>query len=116
MNRLALAIRPGMANTSATVMDMEGDLDMSTVEEFDSKFQELIKQKRYKIVLNMKKLVYVSSNGFGAIMGAIRDAKANNGELKIADISPEVLEVFRMLELPNLCQISKTEDEAVRAF
>ncbi len=116
MKSFALKHRLGMANTLVTVIDMDGELDITTTPEFESKVEELFSQKRYKIVLNMKSLVYVSSNGFGAMMGNVQEARKNKGDIKLAHVPPEILEILQMMEFHKIFEVFKNEDAAVRAF
>jgi anti-sigma B factor antagonist len=116
VKRLMLKIRTAMANTAVSVIDMEGELDIVSTPDFEALLQDLFSQKRYKLVLNMKNLVYVSSNGFGAIESVIRDVRGNDGDIKFANVDPHVYEIIQILEFHKIFQILKTEDEAVRAF
>jgi len=116
MERLVIGSRSAMANTAVTVVDIEGVLDINTVSEFEAILQELFKKKQYKIVLNMKKLTYISSAGFGVLMSIIKDVRKNRGDIKIANITPEIFKVFDLLELPGLFHILKTEEDAVSEF
>jgi anti-sigma B factor antagonist len=116
MERLVLATRAAMTNTSVTVVDIEGVLDINTVGEFEAILQELFKKKQYKIVLNMKKLTYISSAGFGVLMSIIKDVRKNRGDIKIANVSADIYKVFDLLELPGLFHILKTEQDAVSEF
>jgi len=84
-----------MSNTSVTVVDIEGVLDINTVGEFETVLQDLFKKKQYKIVLNMKKLTYISSAGFGVLMSVIKDVRKNRGDIKIANVSSDIYKVFR---------------------
>ncbi|HTC20232.1 MAG TPA: STAS domain-containing protein [bacterium] len=116
MKRLILESRPAMANTAVTVVHMEGELDTATAPEFESKLQELLNQRRYKIVLNMKSLVYVSSDGIGVLTSVIKKVRENRGDIKMTHVHPDVYDVFQLLELPKLFRILKIEEEGVRDF
>jgi len=116
MDRLVLASRQAMTNTSVTVVDIEGVLDINTVSDFEGLLQDLFRKKQYKVVLNMKKLTYISSAGFGVLMSIIKDVRKNRGDIKIANVSPEIYKVFDLLELPGLFHILKTEQDAVNEF
>ena len=105
-----------MANTAVSVMDMDGELDIISAPDFAALLQDLFQQKRYKLVLNMKNLVYISSTGFGEIHSVIQEVKKNKGDIKFAHVNPDIYEVIEMLEFHKLFQIFKTEDEAVREF
>ena len=116
MERLAISSRMAMTNTTVTVVDIEGVLDINTVGDFEAMLQELFKKKQYRIVLNMDKLTYISSAGFGVLMSIIKDVRKNRGDIKISNVSPDIYKVFDLLELPGLFHILKTEQDAVAEF
>jgi len=116
MERLAIATRQAMTNTSVIIVDIEGVLDINTVSDFEAVLQDLFRKKQYKIVLNMKKLTYISSAGFGVLMSIIKDVRKNRGDIKIASVSPEIYKVFDLLELPGLFHILKVEQDAISEF
>ena len=116
MNTLTLTSQSAMANTAVKVMDLEGVLDINTVGVFEDELQRLFKEKQYKIVLNMEKLTYISSAGFGVLLSIIKDIRKNRGDIKIAGVSPEIYKVFELLELPGIFHILKTEQDAVKVF
>lgn len=116
MERLTLSTRTAAGNTSVIVVDVEGVLDINTVGDFESLLQDLFKKDRYKIVLNMQKLTYISSAGFGVLMSVIKDVRRHRGDIKISNVSPDIYKVFDLLELPGLFHILQTEEAAVAEF
>ncbi len=116
MERLVISSRTAMSNTSVTVVDIEGVLDINTVGDFEAMLQELFKKKQYKIVLNSEKLTYISSAGFGVLMSIIKDVRKNRGDIKISNVSPDIYKVFDLLELPGLFHILASEQDAVAEF
>jgi anti-sigma B factor antagonist len=116
MERLVISSRTAMSNTSVTVVDIEGVLDINTVGDFEAMLQELFKKKQYKIVLNSEKLTYISSAGFGVLMSIIKDVRKNRGDIKISNVNPDIYKVFDLLELPGLFHILTAEQDAVAEF
>jgi len=116
MERLVLAARAAASNALVTIVDIEGVLDINTVGDFEAILQDLFKKKQYKIVLNMGKMTYISSAGFGVLMSIIKDVRKNKGDIKIVNVSSDIYKVFDLLELPGLFHILKTEQDAVGEF
>jgi anti-sigma B factor antagonist len=116
MERLVISSRMAMSNTAVTVVDIEGVLDINTVGDFEAMLQDLFKKKLFKIVLNMEKLTYISSAGFGVLMSIIKDVRKNRGDIKISNVSSDIYKVFDLLELPGLFHILKNEQDAVAEF
>jgi len=107
---------PAMSNTSVSVVEVEGSLDINNVEQFELVLMKLFREKRFKIVLNLGKLNYISSAGIGVIMSTIKDVRKNRGDIKIANVTQDVYKVFEMLELPGIFHVLKTEQDAINSF
>lgn len=116
MPSLTLTTRVAPSNAAVSVVEAEGKLDMSTVEQFESQIGELFREKRYKIILDFRKLIYISSAGIGILIGVIKDVRRRGGDIKLAGLIPEVYGVFELLELPEIFQFFKTEAEAASRF
>jgi len=105
-----------MSNTAVSVVKLEGSLDINNVEEFERTLEKLFKERRYKIVLNLEKLTYISSAGIGVLMSIIKEVRKNRGDIKITNVVTDVYKVFDLLELPGIFHILKTEQDAVNSF
>lgn len=83
------------------VVRLNGELDISTVEEFKQSVEKA-KNSVSHMQLDLDKLSFVDSTGVGAILKVIKGLKQSNIEVKISNISAEVFEVFDLLGLPML--------------
>jgi anti-anti-sigma factor len=116
MGNLALATRTAMANTAVSVVELEGTLDFNTVGDFEQLLQDSFRKNQYKLILNMSKLTYISSAGIGVLVGVIKDVRKNKGDIKFANVHPDVYKVFELLDLPGIFHFLKTENEAAGEF
>lgn len=114
--RLFVNSRMEISNQSVIVMDVDGILDLNSVGFFEEALVGLFDQGKYKIVLNLGKVAYVSSAGFGILISVIREVRAKGGDIKISEIQPAVYHVFEILGLHDLFRIFKTEREAIQDF
>jgi anti-sigma B factor antagonist len=69
-----------------------------------------------KIVLNLEGVEYVDSSGFGALLSILRNAKNNESTFKICNISEDVMELVKLLQLHNVFEIHNSVDECVSSF
>ena len=116
MKSFTLETRQAPSNTSVTVIDMQGELDTNTAVDFEKTLNGIFSEGKYKIVLNLEKLSYISSAGFGILMSNIKDVRKHRGDIKIINVRPDVYSIFELLELPGLFHILKTEGEAIHEF
>jgi anti-sigma B factor antagonist len=99
-----------------SILRLKGFLDAHTAPNFEQAIQELIEENRYKIVISMSDLNYISSAGLGVFMGFIEEIRDNKGDIKLTNMSEKVYKVFDLLGFPALYQIFKEETEAEEAY
>ena len=99
-----------------SIINLTGFLDAHTAPTLESKFTELIDQSKFKIVVNFKDLVYISSAGLGVFMAYIEKVRNNDGDIKLAAMNEKVFNIFDLLGFPLLYEIFNSEDEAIKKY
>jgi anti-sigma B factor antagonist len=99
-----------------TILYLKGFLDAHTAPQFEKALQNLIKDNRVKIIVNMRELDYISSAGLGVIMGFIEEIREKEGDIKMSNLSDKVYRVFDLLGFPALYEIFEEEEEAESKF
>ncbi|GMU96627.1 MULTISPECIES: STAS domain-containing protein [Ignavibacterium] len=99
-----------------SIIKLKGYLDAHTAPVLENKFNELISNNRYKIVVDFQDLAYISSAGLGVFMAYIEKVRENQGDIKLASMSDKVFNIFDLLGFPLLYEIFKTEEEAIKKF
>jgi len=95
---------------------LKGFLDAHTAPKFEQALQELVDEKKYNIIVNLKDLSYISSAGLGVFMGFIEEVRSNEGDIKLTNLTSKVFKVFDLLGFPNLYEIYPEEEDAVEKF
>ena len=98
------------------ILDLKGYLDAHTTPVLEEVFQKLIGEKKYRILVNCKELNYISSAGLGVFMAFIEDVRAEQGDIKMSNMSAKVFNIFDLLGFPVLYDIVKDEQEALTKF
>jgi len=99
-----------------SILNASGFLDLHTVPKFEEEIDKLIKEKRYKIIVNLKNLDYISSAGLGVFMGFIEEIREQDGDIKLCNLSERVFKVFDLLGFPALFEIFDQESQAREQF
>jgi len=99
-----------------SVLYLEGYLDAHTAPVFEAALQKLVDEGRYKIIVNLKDLSYISSAGLGVFMGFIDGIRKNGGDIKLTHLNPKVYKIFDLLGFPNLYEIYENDMEALETF
>jgi anti-sigma B factor antagonist len=69
-----------------------------------------------KLVLNMEGVDFVDSTGFGVFLSIMKTANNNYGFFKICNITPGVMELFKLLQLHNVFEIYNTKEDCLKSF
>jgi len=69
-----------------------------------------------KIVLNLSGISYIDSTGFGMLLSLLRHSKNTNSQLKLCNISPEVMELVKLLQLQSVFDIRDSVDDCLKSF
>jgi len=69
-----------------------------------------------KIYLEMNKLEYIDSSGIGVIINAAKMVRLKKGDIVIANISDDIRNMFKVINLENFIKIYGSEVEAVNSF
>lgn len=69
-----------------------------------------------KLILDLEGIEYVDSSGFGALLSILRNAKNNDSQFKICNISPDVMELVKLLQLHNVFDICDSVDKCIETF
>ena len=99
-----------------TLLRLKGFLDTTTSAEVSAKLREMIRSEHYQYIIDMSSVNYVSSAGWGVFVGEIRSIRENGGDLKIVQMTPDVYDVFEMLEFDRIIDYYETIEEAVNDF
>src|SRR4030042_4278380 len=64
-----------------------------------------------RLILNLEGIKYIDSSGFGVFLSILKTATNNQGEFKLCNITPEVMELFKLLQLHNVFTLYDTLEE-----
>ena len=69
-----------------------------------------------KLILNLENIDFVDSTGFGVFLSIMKTANNNYGFFKICSINPEVMELFKLLQLHNVFEIYSSQEDCIESF
>lgn len=95
---------------------VDGVIDTTTAGELEEVIDSLMKRQRYRIVLDLAGVDYISSAGWGIFISRIKDVRANGGDIKLANLVPNVYEIYELLEFDKVLRAHAGLDEARRDF
>jgi len=116
MKGIDVYVEEAVQNRGVSVLRVSGYVDTTTSSELERRMQALLREKRYHIVVDLSRVEYISSAGWGIFISEIREIREHGGDLKLAGMVADVREVFDLLEFENILQAFPEADLAVSSF
>jgi anti-sigma B factor antagonist len=92
---------------------IQGRVDSATAPQMAQALETANESGKYKLVIDMSKLEYMSSAGFRALLAAQRNSKKyNRGEVVLVNVPDRIREA---LELAGFTELFKTFDDTLSA-
>ncbi len=104
------------ARQDIALLKIKGYLDTTTSSEVSNRLKEILNKGTYQLIIDMSSVNYVSSAGWGVFVGEIRTIRENGGDLKIVQMTPDVSDVFEMLEFNRILDYYDTIEESINDF
>lgn len=112
-DRLAIALSPIDGVERGLLLSVEGCLDHYNCDRFVRRVMRAVDAGFLRLVFDLSGYRYLNGRGvgsFGAIANAVRP---RGGEIALFGLEPEVLDIFRRLDLTSLLNVRSTRAEAV---
>jgi len=116
MKGIDVYVEEAPQNRGVSVLRVSGYVDTTTSPDLERRLQALLREKRYHVVVDLARVEYISSAGWGIFISEIREIREHGGDLKLAGMAPDVREVFDLLEFENILQSYSDADLAVASF
>jgi len=117
MDGLSINVTDHPSNPEVTLFKVKGFIDTTTAPEFEKAFQGVLKEKKFKIIIDLKDVNYISSAGWGIFISEIKRIRNQKGDLLLASMNSEVAEVFELLEFNTILKaFPDTESAAKKGF
>jgi anti-sigma B factor antagonist len=102
---------------AVTVLDLSGRITLGEGSALlRSTIQELLKEKRYKILVNLGDVNYIDSSGIGEMVSAYTTVKNRGGELKLLNLTKKVHDLLQITKLYTVFDVHSDEAAAVSSF
>jgi len=99
-----------------TVLSLNGSIDAVTAPEITEFIQAQIAKGNTKLVADLSGVDYTSSAGLRVLLGAIKETRAQSGDLRLAGIQPDVQKVLNLSGFSNILKIFDDADAAVASY
>jgi anti-sigma B factor antagonist len=84
--------------------------------EINEKFNQLIDEKKLKVVIDLSEVDWMNSSGLGILIGAVSLYKNNDGQLRIINVSDRIQNLLKITKLAGIFETSNSLEEAISSF
>ncbi|MBM3135104.1 MAG: STAS domain-containing protein [Chloroflexi bacterium] len=96
---------------------VNGRVDASTAPQLQDVLRSIFDERRFRVVLDLSEMSYMSSAGLKVLLAALKEAKRwNRGDLRLATLQPQVQDTLNLVGLLQLFRIYPNTVEAVGSF
>jgi anti-anti-sigma factor len=97
-------------------IELTGYLDAHNYEKLEEAFKRCFEAERYRYIVDLGRLEYISSAGAGVFIGAASTCQEHAGSIVLMRPTPEVEEIFELLGVDQLFPVVKEREEALAQF
>jgi anti-sigma B factor antagonist len=98
------------------LLKVSGFLDAHTFEQLEEEINNLFSQNRFKLIVDLASVGYISSAGAGVFIAALSESEENGGKIVLLNPTKGVLDVFDLLGLTKIFSVANDQQSAVAAF
>ena len=113
---MAWRVREAEPGSRKAVVELEGVVDSTNLEDFFAFVNSVFKQGFKSIVVDMEYTSYLSSGGLSVIIDAYKKAEKEGGKLVVARATDMVRELFEVAQLDQIVEFHDSLDEALEAL
>lgn len=116
MDEIKLSLSQAGPAGELSVIRVDGVVDTITASELEGVIANLVGQKRFKILIDLGGVEYISSAGWGIFISRIQEIRDQGGDLKLVNMVPNVYEIYELLEFENIIPAFPSMEQGKKAF
>ena len=116
MENIKISVSESSRDDTISAVRVDGVIDTLTATQLEEVLDKLIKRGRFGIILDLAGVDYISSAGWGIFISRIKEIRDNSGDIKLANMVPNVLEIYELLEFDNILSSYESVNSARAAF
>lgn len=98
------------------VFSIEGELDAMSSFDVSREFRKYSDQNINRFVFDLENLEYMNSSGLGTLVALLKRARSQDGDVKLANLKPFVLELFELTRFNEVFEVYSSRQGALAGF
>lgn len=99
-----------------TILTLTGSIDAMSSPKITDYITAQIAKGHIKLVADFSGVDYTSSAGLRVLLGAIKETRAQSGDVRLAGVVPDVLKVLSLSGFTNILKMYDDTDAAVASY
>ena len=110
MRELSVEIAP-FDSSDYSILKVRGSISFTTYTTLDSHLNELIKQNRYNIIVDMSETDFISSSGIRVLLATAGNLRKKGGDLIFMNVNKVIEQIFDLLNLDDHFRVISSPEE-----
>lgn len=98
------------------ILDVAGEIDVYTAPQFKEAVNQVINAGQSDLIINMEKVSYMDSSGFGTLLSATKRLRPEGGTVNLVACNSAIDRMLRITRLNTVFGTFQTIDEALEAI
>ena len=98
------------------IIKITGNIDAITAPKITEYIKRLIAKDNIKLIADLDNVPYTSSAGLRVLLAAVKETRFKSGDMRLANIQPDVLKVLTLTGFTNILKIFPDVDSAVLSY
>ena len=99
-----------------TTVSIKGSVDALTAAEVTKTINNQIADDHVNLVIDLTGLVFMSSAGLRALLGAVKESRSHGGDLRIVSTNLGIDKVLKMSGFHNIAKVFTSQADALASF
>ncbi len=100
-----------------TILDLDGKIILGEeCNQFRERIKQLLAANKKKILLNLGSVSFIDSAGVGTLVSAYTSSKAQDGQLKLVNLTKKFQETLQVTRLLTVFETFSDEPAALASF
>jgi anti-sigma B factor antagonist len=96
------------------VLAPEGKFNLVAAPPLKSRIDDLVAEGKARLIVDLHAVDFIDSSGLGALIGGLKTARQQGGDLRIAAAGAQVKAVLKLTNLDRILAPYETVEEAAR--
>ena len=95
------------------ILDISGEIDIYTTSQFKEAVNKIIATGQKHLVINMERVTYMDSSGFGTLLSAQKRIRPEGGTINLVKCNSPITRMLRITRLDTIFGAYISEEDAM---